>query len=170
MPGKHLPENREDSLVRQHHLPRRLDHHRCRDSEVVAEWLVHDPLPGIELEQRVDPNVLAIAHFARLGIPSNVRHRQELYLESGLCRGLGEIGRRHSVLEIIDRREVHDGTEWTAARQVVLCSFPVVHQLLMDRVELIGSGMQRLEPVPLNDGDLEQRRRCVGVVFEHLGR
>ena len=39
----------------------------------------------------------------------------------------------------------------------------------MDRVELVGTGVYVLHPVPLDDGGLNERCRGVGVVFQQLG-
>ena len=55
-------------------------------------------------------------------------------------------------------------------RQAAQHAAPGLDQLLVDRVELVGLGLHVLQPVPLHDGRLVERRRRVGVVFEQLGR
>ena len=40
----------------------------------------------------------------------------------------------------------------------------------MDRIELVGVGLDVLQPVPLDDGRLVERGRRVGVVLQELGR
>src|SRR5690242_3069787 len=48
---EHLPQQRQDRLVREHHFPRRLDKGGAIGAQVLAEALAQHPLPWIELEQ-----------------------------------------------------------------------------------------------------------------------
>src|ERR1051326_3908331 len=47
---------------------------------------------------------------------------------------------------------------------------PAGNQLLVQRVELVATGLRLLEPIPLRNRRFEQRGRGIGIVFEQLWR
>jgi hypothetical protein len=90
-------------------------------------------------------------------------------IEACLPRGVLVIGQRTGILGIFGRShqmKVASGADF----------FPRVDQALMDRIELVGmSGNdlpldRLLEPGPLKHRRLENRSRCIRVIFQQFGR
>src|ERR1035441_10126004 len=52
MAREQLPQNRQNALVGKQHFPRRLNPHRLRRTDVLAELLADHPFPRVEFEHR----------------------------------------------------------------------------------------------------------------------
>jgi hypothetical protein len=97
-------------------------------------------------------------------VPADLVDEQERGVEPGLDRGVAQVVDRAAVLVVV----AHASEVDSRGRELEMG--PGLDQLLMDRVELVGLGIERLQPLPLDDARLEQRRRGVGIVFEHSRR
>ena len=71
MVGEELPQDRQQPLVGQQHLPRRLDHAQARRSRCGPKVLRRQPLPRIELAQHADLLVFVVDEHAGRGIPAD---------------------------------------------------------------------------------------------------
>ncbi len=94
MVGVELPEDGEDALVGEEHLPDGLDpaDGLVGVDGVRAELLLEHGLPGVELEDGKDGVVVEI-HEGLLGVvPADVLHRELSGVEVGLLGGVAEIG------------------------------------------------------------------------------
>ena len=58
--GRHLPQERERRLVRQHHFPWWLDDVGNARKKIFAEFLGDEPFPRIKFEQRRDRTIFQI--------------------------------------------------------------------------------------------------------------
>jgi hypothetical protein len=120
---EHRPQQRQNALVGQDRLPRRLDPLSWRTRERGAEGFPHHPFPRIELEGECDRLVLQV-NKDPFGIPADVRNRKHRGLKPCLSRTIGDVGDRATVLSIVSH-----------ASQVQLASFtdraPAVDQPLM---------------------------------------
>src|SRR5450432_2021477 len=161
-----LPEDRKNSLARKNQLPGRLDplrggvvHQKRR------EVLVEHPFPRIELEDGRHRLVPDVHEQAPPVIPADLGDEQLVRRDGGLRRRVAQVRDRHDVFHVVERRELE-----RLAREVRLQLLPRRDQPLVDRVELVPSGEHLLEPLPLDDRGLVQRRRSVGVVLEQLRR
>src|SRR5262245_55856070 len=110
-----LPKDRQQGLVGQQHLPRRLYPQwtlaRQRQVEQVRAELVRDePLPRVELEQRPDLAILLVDEAAPRGVPADLLDRQADSVQTGLLRALLQVRDGHEVLaDLVGEgvREVH---------------------------------------------------------------
>ena len=91
--GVELPEDGEDALVGEEHLPDRLDP-ACGlvgGEGVGAELLLQHGLPGVELEDGEDGVVVEV-HEGLLGVvPADVLHGELAGVEVGLLGGVAEV-------------------------------------------------------------------------------
>ena len=99
-------------------------------------------------------------------IPADVGHLQKLRRKARLDRCVLQIGCRQKVVVIVR----HAGEMYARQPTVLPTLRPGLDQRLVDGVILIRPRKAFLQPMPLNDCGLEQRRRRVGVVFQELGR
>ncbi len=168
MARRELPQLREDGLGRQQHLPRRLDPDRRRPRHGRAELLVNQPLPGIELEQRLDLAVLLVDEAAS-PVEADGRDVEQHDLVPCLARAFGHVLDVLAVLDLLgEGRHVQEvgGRPGREAR----------NELVVEIVELVGVLRQSpgldpiLQPVPLEHRGLVERGRRVGVELEELRR
>ena len=157
MPRVHLPEDRQQRLVRQQRLPERLDPGGLGEAagDVLAELVAEDPLPGVELVDRRDRRFLEVDEPVEGRVPPELLDRQADGVDPGLGGGLLEVGHRHVVLTGgvgLRPAEVH-----LAPGELVGDLAPALDELLVQRVPLVLVGIGVLEPVPLADARLEQR-------------
>jgi hypothetical protein len=133
-----------------------------------AERVVKHPFPGIELEGEFDWSVVEIDEVAVFA-QSDVFDVDQRGLQSGLARGVLEIGQRAGILFILG----HAGEMKMPGVGEFL---PGVDQAFMDRIELVGAlrddvALDRLfEPGPLKDRGFENRGRGVGVILQQFRR
>lgn len=162
-----LPHDREDALVGEHHFPGRLDpeHLGERGREVFRELLVHEPFPRVELEEVVDRLVGTIDIDFVDVIPSDLRHRELDRGEARLLRRVHEVGDGHGVFGLALVSEVH-----RSGLQVPFQFPPLFDEPFMDRGELVRAREELFTPQPLYYRRLDETRRGVGVVLEHLRR
>src|SRR5690606_17402072 len=97
--GRHLPEQRQRRLVRQHHLPRRLDDLGDAGQEMPAEVFADQPFPRVQLEQHADALTVEIEEV--LAVPTNILDGDARGVEAGLHRGVAQILDRAVVLDVI---------------------------------------------------------------------
>ena len=170
MPGVHLPQHREQRLVRQQRLPQRLDPRRLGQAagDVLAEVVAEDPLPRVELVHRRDRRLLEVDEAVERGVPPELLDREADGVEAGLGRALLQVGDRDVVLA--RRVGLRPAEVRLVAGQLRGDLAPALDQLLVQRVPLVVVGVDVLEPVPLADRRLEQRGRGVGVVLHQLRR
>ena len=85
---------------------------------------------------------------------------------AGFGRRVAQVRDRHQIFGLL----VLGGGEIERRRAVVPQFFPLRDELFVNGVELIVFRVQILQPIPLHDSRLEERRRRVGVVLEKLRR
>ena len=163
---KHLPQQRKNTLVGKDRLPWRLDPARRRLCEPLAKLIVKHPFPRIEFEQKLDRTTVGIDEAAVVA-PTDVLDIDQCGSKAGLPRGVLEISQRAGILLVFGgSREMKVGS--------LADFFPRLNQVIMDRIELVGMGgndapLDRLlEPCPLKDRRLEDRGRCIRVVFQEF--
>jgi hypothetical protein len=134
----------------------------------VAEGLLHHQLPGIELEDGADQEVVQVHEAVQVGVPADIGHVDPDGGPPRLAGNVAHVRGRHPVLAgFLDLRVRH--VQGAHARPV-LELLPLPDQRLMDAVPLVFLREHVLQPEPLRDGGLNQPGGGVGVVFEHLGR
>ncbi len=169
-----LPEDGEDAFVGEEHLPDGLDPARALvgGEGVGAELFLEHDLPGVELEDGEHVMFVEVEEGLLGVVPADVVHGELAGVEAGLLRGVAEIGDGELVFRNVECGEV-DGLG-----EVGVDVFPLGDEFLVDGVELVGCGeaegglemvAEISEPVPLDDGGLEERGGSVGVVLEELG-
>ncbi|KAG1606086.1 hypothetical protein G6F46_013251 [Rhizopus delemar] len=165
-----LPQQRQDALVAQHRLPRRLQQLYARAGQRAAEFLGPQVFPRVQLEQRADHRIIQRGETAVFG-QADVLDGDGLAMQAGL---------RGAVTQIIDGAAVFiraaHGAEVQRRRQLRGQFAEALDQRFMDRVELVGVLRQAtgvalvFQPLPLEEAGLEQRGRRVVVQFVQLGR
>ncbi len=68
-----------------------------RVTQILAEFLLQDPFPGIKLEQGMDNPVFQVAE-ASGRINANILHGETVRLQAGFLCALGQIGNRFPVV------------------------------------------------------------------------
>ncbi len=165
-----LPQQRQDALVAQHRLPRRLQQLDARTGQRAAEFLGHQVFQRVQLEQRADHRVVQRGETAILG-QADILDGNGLALQAGLGRAVTQVVNRATVLI----RTAH-GAEVQRRRQARSEFSEALDQGLVHAVELVGVLRQAtgvalvLQPLPLEEAGLEQRGRRVVVQFVQLGR
>ena len=138
MAGKALPQQRQQHLVAEDHLPGRLDPGRGVGQHVRAELLAHHPFPRVELEQHLDRHLVGIGEA--LAVPADLRHGERLAGEPGLDGGVAQVLRGELVLGLVLER----AAKWTSlGGSRAQDAAPGVDQLLVDAVELVAVGLRR---------------------------
>lgn len=117
-----------------------------------------------------DRLAVAVEEAGAVELVADVLDEDQLGVEAGLRGGLGHVGDGVGVLDdqlavsgVVQRREVQAGAlvEAPALEAEVA---PLLDELLVQAVELVGVGPLRLdEPLPLGRGRLDERGRGVGV-------
>ena len=165
-----VPQQRQDALVAQQRLPRRLDQLQAGARQVLAERLAEHVLQRIQLEQAADHVVVEVGEAA-VGGDAEVLDRQHAAVDAGLQRAVAQVGDRALVLH----RVAHRG-EVERPRDAARDRAERFHQGFVDRVELVAAGRQPaacklvFQPLPLEESGLEQRGRGVVIQFVELGR
>ena len=115
MAGVHLPQHREQRLVRQQRLPQRLEPQRLGEAaqHVLAEVVGEHPLPRVELEHRGDRRFLEVDEPVERDVPADVLDRQPDGVEPGLGRGLLQVADGDVVLA--GGVAAPDQVKWTSA-------------------------------------------------------
>lgn len=182
MVREEFPEDGEQSLVGQHHVPGGFhpEHVVLAFLEVRGEGVLGEVLPRIQLEDVPDGLFLEIDEALLACVPSDVAHAELHRLELRLHRRLHEIEDRHAVLE--ERAvegEVHGrrlgATEKSRGTLLEMAAIlelrPLGNQPLMERVELVSVLPKAvLDGEPLDHRGLEERGGRIRVVLEELRR
>ena len=170
MPLVLLPEQRQDALVAEHGLPGRLEQQRVRRRQVAAEFLPEQVLERVELEQGSNHAVLEIGEAA-VGTDADVLDVEQAAFDACLDRAIAQVVHGTAILGRIAHRGKVE-RPWQGRRQ----RGEGLDQTLVDRIELVGGRRQTtfallvVEPLPLEERRLEQRRRRVVVELEQFGR
>ncbi len=175
MAGVELPEDRQQRLVGEQHLPGRLDPAGGAGAAAVvegvqdvrAEAVGRQPLPRVELEAAADEAQTAVDEAAREPVPADLFDGQRLGGDAGLLGGLTQVRHRHQVLAELVALRVDEVQR--PGRQERRLAPPRVDEPLVQGVPLVGAGEALLHPEPLRAGRLHQRGGRVGVVLQHLG-
>src|SRR6185369_1549797 len=161
---KHLPEDRQDSLVAQQHLPGRFDHPEPGLGQVGAELFPHQPFPGVELEQMTDRFIVKVDKPFGSLVPADLVDEEQPGLQPSLD------GRVPQVFQV---SQVFGAVGGTGKMEQPFRSagplFPGGDQLLVNRVELVGLRETVLEPEPLHYARLQDGGRGIGVVLQEVG-
>src|ERR1700730_8975620 len=130
---------------------------------MLAEAFAHHPLPGIQLEQRLDRPLGEIGEAAP--VPDDLRDVGLFSRPACLIAYIAHVIEGAEVFGFIEHPdEVHP-----RSAAMLLAQFrPRGDKLFWDRIELIAAGLDLLKPVPLHDRGLEQRGRGIGVVFRQF--
>jgi hypothetical protein len=164
-----LPQQRQQALVGEDRLPRRLQPAHTRPGEVRSVPLTQHVLPGIELEAGLQLQVLGV-HEAAVGVQADALHGHELGLQPRLNRHVLQVADR---LPVLDHIGVAGEMDEAAVRED---DAETVAQSLVHSVELVRPGGEGaggelvLQPQPLEHRRLEHRSGRVGVVLVESGR
>ncbi|KAG1241589.1 hypothetical protein G6F68_016612 [Rhizopus microsporus] len=85
-----LPQQRQDALVAQHRLPRRLQQLYARAGQRAAEFLGHQVFQRVQLEQRADHRIIQRGETAVFG-QADVLDGDGLAMQAGLRGAVPEI-------------------------------------------------------------------------------
>ena len=160
-----LPENRQQPFIGQKHLPHRLDEVRCFQREILGKLFVPHPFPRIQFEIMLNRFFLQIDEPVLSRIETQVFNKKLLYFQAGLETSVLDVEHRLLVLE-----RIFQTAEMNFARSFCAVFFPSRNQMFVDAVELIGLRIEVLQPLPLRHRCFHQRRRGIGVIFQHLRR
>ena len=132
--GVKLPEDGEDALVGEEHLPDGLDpaHSLIGGQGVGAELLGEHGLPGVELEDRMHLILAGIEEGLGVIVPADLLHEHLNGVESGLLGGVAEVDEGELVFGVVETAEVKGLLE--VGEEV----FPLRNELVVDGVELVG--------------------------------
>ncbi len=146
--GEELPEDGEQPLAREHHVPGGLhpEHVVLAFLEMHGEGVLGEVLPRIQLEDVPDGFLPEVDEALLARVPADVAHAELHRLELRLHRRLHEVQDRHTILEkraVVG--EVH-GCRLGATEQsrgllemaAVLELYPLGDEPLVDGVELVG--------------------------------
>ena len=132
---EHLPQDRQDRLVRQHHLPRRLDKGGAVGQQMLAEALAQHPFPRVELEQRLDRPLGEIGEAPRRSSRS-CDDVELLGRPARLAAHVAHVFEGAQVLRLVE----HAGEMHPRRLRVPLAQLgPGGDQPLVDRVELVAA-------------------------------
>ncbi|CAM5544969.1 hypothetical protein STENM223S_06639 [Streptomyces tendae] len=176
MAGVQLPEDRQQGLVAEQHLPGGLDPQGGAGAaavvegvqDVAGETVGGEPLPGIELEEAADEAQPVVDEAAGEPVPADLLHGDPVGLQAGLFGGLLEVGDRHEVLAQLVVRGVRE-VQGVAGRQQRGLLPPGVDEAFVEAVPLVGAGEAVLHPEPLRGRRLDERGRGVRVVLQEFG-
>ena len=128
---EHLPQQREQSLVRQDRLPARFDEPRTAPRDMLSEVIGHQPFPRVQLEQVIDRIFLQVGKTA-VGIDADILDIDQPGFQSALARAVGHVFDRAFVLfRVLAAGEVQ--------RAVDPHIGPRGGQRLVQRIELVAS-------------------------------
>ncbi len=172
-----LPEDRQEGLVAEQHLPGGLDPQGAASTAAVVEGVQDvsgeavrgQPLPGVELEAAADEPEPVVDEAPGERIPADLLHGDPVGVEARLIGGLLQIGDRHQVLAELVGRGVRE-VERAAGREEGGLLLPGRDQAFVQGVPLVGVREAVLHPEPLGTGRLDQGRGRVGVVLQQLRR
>ena len=175
-----VPQRRGQRLGGQEHRPGGLEPVvRPEGGDGRSELLEHHLLPRVELEDRLQVEVVPVGEARTVPVEADPLHLHQLARQARLHGGVHDVARGHEVLAGVVGvgvgEVVHVGAHAVAAAQVVVDAPPLGDELLVQPVPLVEVRQPRLEvdvlvPVPLDEGGLEQAGGGVGVVLQHPRR
>lgn len=171
-----LPEDGQQRLVGEEHLPGGLDPAGASGASAVVQGVQHtrseavrgQPFPRVQLEAAADEAEPLVDEAAGELVPADPLDGQRLGVDPGLRGGLPEVRHRHQVLaELV---AVGVGEVQGARRQQRGLPLPRVDETFVQGVPLVGAGEAVLHPEPLGARGLHQGGGGVRVVLQHPGR
>jgi hypothetical protein len=129
--GVELPEDGQNALVGEHHLPDGLDpvHQIFGFGDVGSELFAQDPLPRIELEATVNRPLVGRRKVP--AVPANLVDQKFCRLDACLLGGVAHVGRGHRVFVVIHVSKVE------RLGKIAVELLPLGDQALMNGIELV---------------------------------